>query len=43
MPKKTQTTIEAKGLQIALHTTADQADYISLTAPNIKVMLLMMW
>ena len=31
MPKKTQTTIEAKGLQIALHTTADQADYISLT------------
>ncbi len=31
MPKQIKATIEAKGLQIALHTTANRADYISLT------------
>lgn len=31
MPKRVKTTIQAKGLQIAMHTTTDQTDYISLT------------
>ena len=31
MPKPTKTVIEAKGLQITLHTTANRVDYISLT------------
>lgn len=31
MPKQMKATIEAKGLHIAVHTTTNQADYISLT------------
>ena len=31
MPKQVKTTIQAKGLRIAVHTTPNQADYISLT------------
>ncbi len=31
MPKPTKSTIQAKGMQIAVHTTAYQTDYISLT------------
>lgn len=31
MPKQIKTTIQAKGLQISVHTAANQADYISLT------------
>lgn len=31
MPKQIKSTIEAKGLQIAVHTTAKQSDYISIT------------
>ena len=31
MPKQIKTTIEAKGLQIAVHTAGNRADYISLT------------
>jgi hypothetical protein len=31
MPKQVKATIEARGLQIAIHTTARQPDYISIT------------
>jgi hypothetical protein len=31
MPKQIKTSIQAKGLQIAVYSTANQADYISLT------------